>query len=84
MQLMDWIFITTNVCVVTFCATLVAILKITGIPNEKVVSEVEEEDFDPFVQKFTENPNVRRKVEKEEVVFDEVDLDEPEHESGKW
>lgn len=79
---MDWLFITANIFGALFTIVMVAELKY-GPKTREVVKEEEEDDFDPFVQKFTENPNVRRKVEREEI-YDEVDLEDPEHESGKW
>ncbi len=82
MQLTDWIFITAIAFATLFTVVVVAELKY-GAKVKDVIATEDEEEYDPFVQTFTENPNVRKK--REEVkIYDETDLEEPEHESSKW
>lgn len=52
--------------------------------GEESEEEIEE---DPFVSSFTENPNKRKSFAQELKDLEEeaeVDLDDPENESGKW
>lgn len=86
MQLMDWSFILAIVLIV--CATVLTVTAMKINPNvvEVLKHKEDEEEEDPFVMNFTENPNLRRKVNEEATSFedDEVDLDNPEIDSGKW
>lgn len=93
----EFIFLLATFCfvIVTQCATFTASIYFLT-KKEKLGSAInvsgaedqdEEEEEEPFAFKFTSNPNIRRNFDQELKDLEkemEVDVDDPNNESGKW